>query len=221
MSIENLEITEATVEDAERIITLTAQDLREAHLSEDEVLARADVANKEHLKTQEQKLKLQPELYRIARLGIDVVGMIKTNEWFALDQRKYAMSSRESYALTLQHYLFRNPHLKDNPLGIHALVAASDVDGIHQSEIASALLDDALKDHDDKEVRIGIRPVFEPLKPLLTNDKYKFRPTDTYGRPVGIYQRLYISPPNERSLSDQRTVDVAHLDVSEIQDELE
>jgi hypothetical protein len=195
----SLEITSAIPEDARRVLALTAQDLREAHLSEDEILAIADNSNNEHVETQRRRLELQPELYKVARLGFDVVGVIKTNEWFTGDQRPYA--SPLELAVLRKRDLFNSHRLKGNPLGIFALSTSNDA-AINRYEIASQLLDTALEGQEEKEIRIGLR-WNEPLRSLLA-EEYKFQPTNKHGRQIGdVPSELYIRQPLTHSEQDQ------------------
>ena len=190
----SVEISRVTTEDASRILALTAQDLREARLSEDEVLAIANSSNPEHIKKQEQKLKLKPELYKVALLDQDLVGFVKTNEWFTGDQKPYA-TPYEHYALAMRN-LFHSHRLKGNPLGIFSLIAANDADK-DRLEIASALLDEVLEEQDTREVRIGVS-WNEPLRPLLV-EEYGFQPTGQHGEVFGIPHELHVRKPKAHS----------------------
>jgi hypothetical protein len=190
----SIEISRVTPEDASRILALTAQDLREAHLPEDEVLTIANSSNPEHIKEQEQKLRLKPELYKVAMLDQDLVGFVKTNEWFTGDQKPYA-TPHEHYALAMRN-LFHSHRLKGNPLGIFSLIAADHVDE-NRFEIASALLDEVLEEQNAKEVRIGVS-WNEPLRPLLV-EEYGFQPTGQHGRVLGIPHELHIRKPKAHS----------------------
>jgi hypothetical protein len=198
MSI-GLQITPPALDDASRIVALTAKDLREAHLTEEEVLAIANAApNHEHVIEQQRRLELQPELYKVARLDMDVVGFIKTNEWFAGDQRPYATPLELAYLR--KRDLLNGHHLKGSPLGIFALNVAKDAD-ISGVDIAAELLNTALEGQETKEVRIGVR-WNEPLRSLL-EDEYGFMRTHKHGKQLaGIPSELYIRPPKEHSLQD-------------------
>lgn len=194
---------EVKSDNAKAIIELTAQDLRRAGLSTDEVDEIADPLNPKHRERQLLKLAEYPGRYLGVFTDRDLVGFSKTNDWEAADQLPFA-SYVERLAIRPMAKFKYGGRLDGRPFGIHGLVVSQEIDS--PDEAADSLIKRALAAAALHEIRIAQYPG-DPIQPLLR--KNGFEPTGKFGKPIGnLRQELFVRPHVVDDYSNIHRIDV-------------
>jgi hypothetical protein len=177
-----------TRQNAEAMVAMTRQDLLSADVPPAVVESIADEDDPKHIIEQQTKLIRRPERYLGAiagrqfpfGLGAPLQGFAKFNEWNAADQAQYESGD---VAERLRVQVERGEKaLPGNPLGIFALLVASDVvrDG-HRLQVADQLLDAVVARAEGREIRTGLHES-DPLLPVF--EEHGFQPTEAVGVPI-------------------------------------